>query len=110
MAVLDSTDVNLVWNKDVDPGTTSQTAGGALWTLMARTNATTNTQLPSVLSKLDDVLTLLNTINTKLDNMNTLPAADIAYIKSAVDTITADPSVEGHDHPIVAAVEWADNN
>src|SRR5688572_18873867 len=110
MPVLDATDVNLVWAKDVDPGATSQTAGGAIWTIMQRTGNSANTQLPLVLTKLDDVLNLLDTINTKLDNMNTLPATDIAYIKSAIDTLTEDPAVTGHAHPIVASVEWADAN
>lgn len=103
MPVLDATDVNAVWAKDVDPGATTYSASGVLWVLYQRFPT-------NMVARLDAIDTALATINTKLDNMNTLPAADIAYIKSAVDTITADPAVSGTGHPIVAAVNYAETH
>lgn len=89
-----SADVDAIWQKDIDPGTASQTAYGALLTTLNRAGAITNTQLPNIATTLAAI------------------QADLAYIKSKLDDLTADPADPGygHGHPIVAAVEWADAN
>lgn len=44
-----------VWSYDVDPGDATQSGFGALLTLLARTNATTNKQLPALLAAISGI-------------------------------------------------------
>ena len=89
-----SADVDAIWSKDVDSGAGTQTAYGAVFTTNTRVGAITNTQLPAIIASLATLQT------------------DINYLKSEIDKLTADPAdpAQGHDHVIVAAVEWADAN
>jgi len=95
-------------------GTHAPVGDGVLnssWPLTPGAQRTSNwSNLQKIYTTLVEVKESLALVNTKLDNMGTLPGADIAYIKSAVDQIIADPAVEGFSHPIVAAVEFAENN
>lgn len=107
MPVLDATDLNSIWGRDIDPGATTYSASGSLWTIMQRTSTSTNTQLPQIIAKLDDLEDKLDII---IAAFSSLPGADLNYIKSKLDELTEDPAVTGHSHPVVAAVEWADVN
>lgn len=107
MPTLDTTDVNNIWAKDIDPGTTSQTAGGAMWTLMQRTGNMANNQIPAIIAQIQDIE---DKVDTLISSFSALPGADLNYIKSKVDELTADPAVAGTSHPIVAAVNYAETH
>jgi cob(I)alamin adenosyltransferase len=89
-----SADVDAIWSKDVDSSAGTQTAYGAVFTTNSRVGAITNTQLPAIIATLTAI------------------QADLTAIRDELDKITADPAdpAQGHDHVIVAAVEWADAN
>lgn len=83
------------WAHDVDPGAGTYSAGGALWTVLARTGALTGAAgLPAVKAALDDLVA-----DTAVD-FDAL-AASLVYIKAGLDLLLADPFEIGEAHPLV---------
>lgn len=73
--------------------------GGTVATRMARTGNLANISVPA----------LTAAVQTLSDTVATL-SGDLAYLKSAVDKLTADPAGTGFAHPSVAAAEYAEDH
>jgi hypothetical protein len=96
-----SADVDAIWVKDINPSpTVSNLAYTSLFTTFTNTNEI-KTDVDSLVTAVADLATAVTAL-----------AADLAYVKDKLDALTADPAdpEQGHDHVIVAAVEWADAN
>jgi hypothetical protein len=73
--------------------------GGTVATRMARTGNLANISVPA----------LAAAVQTLSDTVATL-SGDLAYLKSGLDKLTADPAETGFAHPMVAAAEHAEDN
>jgi hypothetical protein len=94
-------DVDAIWSKDINSSpSVSNLAYTSLFTVFTNTN--------EIKTGVDGLVTAIADLATAVAALG----ADLDYVRDKLDALTADPAdpEQGHDHVIVAAVEWADAN